>query len=112
MLAIVQDQQRLPRSQIAGQGVGHRTPSFFADTEHAGQLARHQRLVDQSFKRNKPHSVGIPADERLGDGQRQPCLAGPASPGDGQQAGRLQQVLDFTDLSPPTNEIGELEWQI
>ena len=76
MFAIIQNQQRLARTQVVGQAFEQGTRRVFAQAQHRSQGARYQLRVGHRRQFQQPGAIGISFQKFHGGLQGQTGLAG------------------------------------
>ena len=112
LLAVVEDQQRLPRLQMRAQRVRERLARLLAHGEHLRRLVRDERRIADRREVQEPDAVGIRVEHVGGDLQRQPRLAETAHAEQRQQAVALEELSGLLELALASDERGELLRQV
>jgi hypothetical protein len=104
MLAVVQDQQNLPRLQMRAQQLSRRRASSFGHAERLCDRSRDQRGITDRGKFGEPHAITISVDDLGGGLHRQPGLADTARAGDRDQPLPRKEPLDLDHLTLAPDE--------
>jgi hypothetical protein len=99
LLAVVEDQQALPRLQVRAQRVGERLAGLLAHGEHLCRLVRDERRVADRREIEEPDAVGIRIEHVGGDLQREPRLAEAAHPEERQEAAPFEELGRLLELA-------------
>ena len=78
MLAVVEDQQRVPLDQLSAEAFEGRSLGREGEPERGGGRRRHQRRVAEARQLHEPDAVGAPADPRRRGLEAETGLARPA----------------------------------
>jgi hypothetical protein len=106
VLAVVDKQEHSPPAERADDGCDDLVPRHDRQAEDARRLigdqagVSHRREID-------PHSAGEPRAQPLGNFHRQPGLADPARPGQGQESVAVDEVRHLLQLAIPAHERGK-----
>lgn len=112
VLAVIQDQEKVPRRQMIANCLLHRATRFFAETEDAADRRRDLRRIGKGSELGQPDPVWVIARGRCRHLEREPGFAAAAGPEKGEQPRFRQQLFDFGDLALATDKSGHLERQI
>ena len=112
MLAIVQHDQAVARTQALHQRLDRIAPRRQDEAKRPGDGARHLLGIDRRGQLHQPHPVlmGALATKRVLDGD--PGLAHPARAGDGHEVRVLEQVADLGQVLIPTDQRTLAPWQV
>jgi hypothetical protein len=106
MLAVVEDQQRLGRTEMSGQDLEQRAMWALRYPKSLCHRIWDEGRVSDSTQIDEAHTFD--SRRRLGGGcEREPCLANATEPGHGQQPGLAEQALDLFELALAPDEARE-----
>ena len=104
VLAVVQDQQQIPRPQMRAKRFDERPARLFAHTQDFGRFAGHDGGIAQGRQIHEPRAIAIGVQHVARDLQREPSLAEAADAEQCQQSSAPQQLLGFRDFTLAPDE--------
>ncbi len=108
MLEVVEDEQYLEGPQMVLQDRVHRPGGVFTKAEGARDRRPHERRIGEGRQIDEVHAVAERTSHLRREPDREPRLASPPGPRQGQQAGRPQELERCRDLLAATDEAREL----
>ena len=112
LLEVVEDEEQPPVAQPVRQRLGDRARPGLGDAHRCRRSATARASGRGSARGHEEDAVGKVVGDGRRELQRQPRLARPAGPGQGQQAGRGQEPRGLLELGCAPDERGQLGRQV
>src|SRR5579872_4551074 len=109
MLAVVEDQKRVPRTQGTDQRFLDRLFGGLTNLKDGCHGRRDQRTVADRCEFDEPHAVRITIEEIRADLQGKPSLTDAARTDEGEKAGLVERLDHRKHLELPAYEARQLQ---